>query len=178
MVREDERPSCFFEMQTHTPRAIGPVAAKTQQRRAPSTLAAAASRGQGLCCLVLCVLGECVCVWSPTTSGTKGAGMAWYTQSGVCAHWEACGDQRRNYRGPPKRSTCPVATPRHKSLYIFTRLVHQHFWPVKMEQYTALAGEPATSLPITGVPGAANRRQSGVAKTPCYCNCNSFAHYK
>ena len=127
-------------MQTHTPRAIGPTAAKTQQRRAPSTLAAAASRGQGLYCLVLCVLGECVCVWSPTTSGTKGAGPAWCTQSGVCAHWEACGDQRRNYRGPPKRSTCPVATPRHKSLYILIRLVHQHFWAVKMEQYTALAG--------------------------------------
>ena len=26
---------------------------------------------------MLCVLGECVCVWSPTTSGTKGAGPAW-----------------------------------------------------------------------------------------------------
>ena len=42
----------------HTPQAIGPAAAKTQQRRAPSTLAAAVSRGQGLyCCLLLCVLG-------------------------------------------------------------------------------------------------------------------------
>ena len=73
VVREEERPRCFFEMQTHTTQAIGPAAAKTQQRRAPSTLAAAASRGQGLCCLVLCVLGECVCVWSPTTSGAEGA---------------------------------------------------------------------------------------------------------
>ena len=52
-------------------------AAKTQQPRASSTHAAAVSRGQGLYCLVLCVLGECVCVWSPTTSGTKGAGPAW-----------------------------------------------------------------------------------------------------
>ena len=60
VVPEEERPRCFFEMQTHTPQAIGLAAAKTQQRRAPSTLAAAASRGQGLCCLVLCVLGECV----------------------------------------------------------------------------------------------------------------------
>ena len=152
VVRVEERPRCFFEMQTHTPQAIGPAAAKTQQRRATSTLAAAASRGPGLCCLVLCVLGECVCVWSPTTSGTKGAGMAWYTQSGVCAHWEACGDQRRNYRGPPKRSTCPVATPRHKSLYIFTRLVHQHFWAVKKEQYTALAGEGRTPMVLPAYP--------------------------
>ena len=65
----------------HTPQAIGSAAAKTQQRRAPSTLAAAVSRRQGLYCLVLCVLGECVCVWSPTTSGTKGAGPAWCTTS-------------------------------------------------------------------------------------------------
>ena len=36
----------------HTPRAIGPAGAKTQQRRAPYTLAAAVSRGQGLYCLV------------------------------------------------------------------------------------------------------------------------------
>ena len=84
----------------HTPQAIGPAAAKTQQRRAPSTPAAAVSRGQCLCCLVLCVLREWVCAWCPTTSGTKGAGPAWCTKSGVCAHWEACGDQRRNYRGP------------------------------------------------------------------------------
>ena len=28
-------------------------------------------------------------MWYPTTSGTKGAGPAWCTQSGVCAHvWE------------------------------------------------------------------------------------------
>ena len=59
-----------------TPQAIGPAAAKTQQYREPSTLAAAVSRGQGLYCFVLCVLGGCVCVWSPT-SGTKGAGPAW-----------------------------------------------------------------------------------------------------
>ena len=59
----------------HKPQAIGPAAAKTQQRRAPSTLAAAVSRGQGLSCFVLCVLSECVCVWS-STSGTKGAGPA------------------------------------------------------------------------------------------------------
>ena len=104
-----------------------------------------------MCCLVLRVLGECVCVWSPTMSGAKGAGPAWCTQSGVCAHWEACGDQRRNYRGPPKKSICPVATPRHKSQYIFTRLVHQHFWPVKEEQYMALAEAPGrASLPYTG----------------------------
>ena len=152
VVREEERPRCFFEMQTHTPQAVGQAAAKTQQLRAPSTLAAAASRGQGLCCLVLCVLGECVCVWSPTTSGTKGAGSAWCTQSRVCAHWEACGDQRRNYRGPPKRSTCPVATPRHKSLYIFTSLVHRHFWPVKMEQYTALAPSGRTPMVLPAYP--------------------------
>ena len=37
----------------HTPQAIGPAAAETQQRRAPSTLAAAVSRGQGLYCLCL-----------------------------------------------------------------------------------------------------------------------------
>ena len=70
VVREGERPRCFLRCK-HTPQAIGPAAAKTQHRRAPSTLAAAASRGQGLCCLVLCVLGACVCVWSPTMSGTK-----------------------------------------------------------------------------------------------------------
>ena len=58
-----------------------PAAVKTQQRRAPSTLAAAVSRGQGLYCLVLRFLGECVCVWSPTTSGTKGAGPAWCTKT-------------------------------------------------------------------------------------------------
>ena len=130
----------------HTPQAIGPAAAKTQQRRAPSTLAAAVSRGQGLYCLVLCVLGECVCVWSPTTSGTKGAGPAWCTQSGFCAHWEACGDQRRNSRGPPKRSTCPVATPPHKSLYSFTRLEQHLIWPVKKEQQLALAAEGESAI--------------------------------
>ena len=64
----------------------------------------------------------------------------------VFAHWEACGDQRLNYRGQPKRSTSPVATPRHQSLYIFTRLVHQHFWPVKKEQYMALAGEAESAI--------------------------------
>ena len=84
VVREEERPRSFFEMQTHTPQAIGPAGAKTQQRRAPSTPAAAVSRGQGVCCLVLCVLRECVCVWCPTTSGTKGAGPAWRTMKG---HW-------------------------------------------------------------------------------------------
>ena len=76
VVREEERPRCFLEMK-HTPQAIGPATAKTQPRRAPSTHAAAVSRGQGLSCHVLCVLGECVCVWSPTTSRTKGAGPAW-----------------------------------------------------------------------------------------------------
>ena len=69
-----------FSRCKHTPQAIGPAAAKTQQYRAPSTLAAAVSRGQGLYCLVLCVLGECVCVWSPT-SGTKGAAPACCTKS-------------------------------------------------------------------------------------------------
>ena len=64
----------------HTPQAIGPATAKTQQYRAPSTLAAVVSRGQGLYCLVLCVLRECVCVWSPT-SGTKGAAPACCTKS-------------------------------------------------------------------------------------------------
>ena len=61
----------------HTPQAIGPAASKTQERRSPSTHAAAVSRRQGLYWYVLCALGECVCVWSPTTSGTKGAGPAW-----------------------------------------------------------------------------------------------------
>ena len=113
------------------------AAAKTQQRRAPSTPAAAVSRGQGLCCLVLCVLRECVCVWCPTMSGTKGAGPLGAqnrTKSEVCLHWEACGDQRRNYWGPPTRFTFPVATPPHKSLYSFTRLEQQAFWEVKREQ--------------------------------------------
>ena len=41
VVREEERPRCLFEMQTHTPQAIGPAAAKSQMRLAPSTLAAA-----------------------------------------------------------------------------------------------------------------------------------------
>ena len=132
VVREEERPRAFF-ICTHTPQAIGPATAKIQQHRAPSALAAAVSRGQGLYCQVLCVLGECVCVWSPTTSRTKGAGPAGCTKSGVCVHGEACGDHRRNYRGPPKRSIFPVATPMHKSLYSFTRLEEQLIWPVKKE---------------------------------------------
>ena len=41
VVREEEIPRCFFEMQTHTPQATGPAAAKTQQRRVPCTPAAA-----------------------------------------------------------------------------------------------------------------------------------------
>ena len=69
--RGGETSLLFLDANTHTPQAIGPAAAKTQQRRAPSTLAAAASRGHGLCCLVLCVLGECVCVWSPRRQEQK-----------------------------------------------------------------------------------------------------------
>ena len=39
---------------------------ETQQRRTPTAPATTVSRGQGLHCLVFCVLGECVCVWCPT----------------------------------------------------------------------------------------------------------------
>ena len=48
--------------------------------------------------------------------------------------------------GPPKRSTCPVATPPHKSLYSFTRLEQQLFWPVKKEQQLALAAEGESAI--------------------------------
>ena len=65
----------YFKIPTRTPQAIGSAAAETQQRRAPSTPAATVSRGQGLYCLVFCLLGECVCVWCPTTSGRCRAGL-------------------------------------------------------------------------------------------------------